>query len=82
MLESEVKSSAQLKYINAQSVGSKQEELEAIVPQKNYGIATITETGGVTSMTGVLSGWLLALQKGQEKERWWGFHILGRLLTV
>jgi len=46
MLGSEVRSTAQLKciYTNVRSMSNKQEELEAIVQQDSYDLATITET--------------------------------------
>lgn len=46
MPEPGMKSSARLKcmFTNAQSMGSKQEELEAIVQQENYDILTVMET--------------------------------------
>ena len=46
MLELGVRQMTQLKcvYTNARSMGNKQEELEAIVCQANYDVASITET--------------------------------------
>lgn len=86
MPESGVKSSAQLKcmYINAQSVGNKQEEQEAIVQQENYAIVTNTERwwDSLHDWSGPMDGYLLFRRDRTRKGRWWGFRILGRLLTV
>ncbi|XP_064260200.1 uncharacterized protein LOC135290230 [Passer domesticus] len=48
-------------YINAQSVGNKQEELEAIAQQENYDTVTITGTwwGNSHDWSAAMGGYLL-----------------------
>ena len=55
-------------YTNAHNMGSKQNELEAIVQQENYDIDAITETWWDDHTTGVLQLMAINSSEGTEKE--------------